>query len=134
MRYRNRYHNHRPTSTEVSGRIKGNGFPATNYTAGVTAVGIERKTSGSLEKNTIWTRFPVAFATALFCCILWGSASPAIKIAYQLFRIPADDTGRSACNTNFLNDACCSCDRQNHMNLLIFQSFHKAQDTPKRCL
>lgn len=73
-------------------RIKGNGFPATNYTAGVTAVGIERKTSGSLEKNTIWTRFPVVFATALFCCILWGSASPAIKIAYQLFRIPADDT------------------------------------------
>ena len=55
-------------------------------------MGIERKTSGSLEKNTIWTRFPVVFATALFCCILWGSASPAIKIAYQLFRIPADDT------------------------------------------
>ena len=40
----------------------------------------------------MWTRFPVVFATALFCCILWGSASPAIKIAYQLFRIPADDT------------------------------------------
>jgi len=44
------------------------------------------------EKPVIWTQFPVVFATALFCCILWGSASPAIKIAYQLFRIPAADT------------------------------------------
>ena len=35
---------------------------------------------------------PVTVATALFCCILWGSASPAIKIAYALFGIPADDT------------------------------------------
>ena len=44
------------------------------------------------ESRVIWSWFPVTFLTALFCCILWGSASPAIKIAYQLFRIPADDT------------------------------------------
>ena len=44
------------------------------------------------QKPVIWTRFPVVFFAALFCCILWGSASPAIKIAYQLFQIPADDT------------------------------------------
>lgn len=44
------------------------------------------------EKPVIWTRFPVVFAAALFCCILWGSASPVIKIAYRLFRIPAEDT------------------------------------------
>ncbi len=35
---------------------------------------------------------PVTILTAVFCCVLWGSASPAIKIAYELFRIPADDT------------------------------------------
>ncbi len=28
---------------------------------------------------------------ALFCCFLWGSASPAIKIGYQWFGIQADD-------------------------------------------
>lgn len=43
-------------------------------------------------KKNIWTYLPVVFATALFCCVLWGSASPAIKIAYDLFKIPADDT------------------------------------------
>ncbi len=43
-------------------------------------------------KTTIWSYLPVTFFTALFCCVLWGSASPAIKIAYELFRIPADDT------------------------------------------
>ena len=44
------------------------------------------------EKQTVWTRYSVVFLTALFCCVLWGSASPAIKIAYQLFQIPATDT------------------------------------------
>ncbi len=44
------------------------------------------------RQQAFWSRFPVVFAAALFCCILWGSASPAVKIAYQLFRIPADDT------------------------------------------
>ncbi|SFD08830.1 DMT family transporter [Butyrivibrio sp. YAB3001] len=43
-------------------------------------------------KKSIWTYFPVTFFTALFCCVLWGSASPAIKIAYDLFRIPPEDT------------------------------------------
>ncbi len=44
------------------------------------------------EKRVIWSRLPVTFLTALFCCILWGSASPAIKIAYHLFQIDASDT------------------------------------------
>lgn len=39
-----------------------------------------------------WTYLPIVFLTAVFCCVLWGSASPAIKIAYELFQIPADDT------------------------------------------
>ena len=52
----------------------------------------EKKEQRPAEKPVIWTRMPVVFATALFCCVLWGSASPAIKIAYQLFRIQAEDT------------------------------------------
>ena len=50
--------------------------------------------TGSLQRKSesAWTRFPVLFLTALICCVLWGSASPAIKIAYQLFRIGPEDT------------------------------------------
>ncbi len=44
------------------------------------------------KKGTIWSVTPIMVATAIFCCILWGSASPAIKIAYSLFRIEASDT------------------------------------------
>lgn len=43
-------------------------------------------------KKPIWSLTPVMVATAIFCCVLWGSASPAIKIAYELFGIPASDT------------------------------------------
>lgn len=44
------------------------------------------------KKGAIWSVTPVMVATAIFCCILWGSASPAIKIAYSLFKIEASDT------------------------------------------
>ncbi len=44
------------------------------------------------QKKSIWAYLPVTFFTALFCCVLWGSASPAIKIAYELFQIPPEDT------------------------------------------
>ncbi len=44
------------------------------------------------QKKSIWEYLPVTFITALFCCVLWGSASPAIKIAYELFGIPPEDT------------------------------------------
>lgn len=44
------------------------------------------------KPNVIWAWFPVTLITAIFCCVLWGSASPAIKIAYQLFQISSDDT------------------------------------------
>ena len=37
---------------------------------------------------------PVAMGLlALFCCALWGSAFPCIKIGYRLFQISAGDTG-----------------------------------------
>ena len=45
------------------------------------------------EGGTIWSWFPITLITAFFCCVLWGSASPAIKIAYELFRIGPEDTG-----------------------------------------
>ena len=32
------------------------------------------------------------FALAALCCFLWGSATPAIKIGYQVFRIDGGDT------------------------------------------
>ena len=46
------------------------------------------------DKNNgvIWAWFPVTLLTAVFCCVLWGSASPAIKIAYELFKIGPEDT------------------------------------------
>ena len=44
------------------------------------------------KKNSLWAWFPVTFITALFCCALWGSAAPAIKIAYDIFGIGSDDT------------------------------------------
>lgn len=43
--------------------------------------------------QSIWSWYPVTVLTAVFCCALWGSAAPAIKIAYRLFGIAADDTG-----------------------------------------
>ncbi len=55
----------------------------------------KRALNGNTEetgKKSIWAYFPVTFAAALFCCILWGSASPAIKIAYELFGIGPEDT------------------------------------------
>lgn len=39
------------------------------------------------QKKVVWSRLPVTFFTAL-----WGSASTAIEIAYEIFEIPADDT------------------------------------------
>ncbi|MCR5344229.1 MAG: DMT family transporter [Butyrivibrio sp.] len=44
------------------------------------------------EKTSIWAWFPITLLTALFCCVLWGSATPAIKIAYEIFHISSDDT------------------------------------------
>ena len=50
----------------------------------------------TIQKNkkdgVIWAWFPVTLLTAVFCCVLWGSASPAIKIAYELFKIGPEDT------------------------------------------
>lgn len=39
------------------------------------------------------TRPLVVAVLALFCCALWGSAFPGIKIGYRLLGIPSEDTG-----------------------------------------
>ena len=52
----------------------------------------ENMKAGESAARAFWTRPPVVFLAALFCCVLWGSASPAIKIAYDLFHIPPEDT------------------------------------------
>jgi len=43
-------------------------------------------------EKSVWNKLPVLVITAFFCCLLWGSASPAIKIGYELFGIGASDT------------------------------------------
>lgn len=44
-----------------------------------------------MKKNTL-TKTPVVCALALLCCILWGSATPAIKVGYAVFNIASTDT------------------------------------------
>lgn len=44
------------------------------------------------EKNNWLTKTWVVGLLALFCCALWGSAFPMIKIGYRLFSIPSEDT------------------------------------------
>ena len=39
------------------------------------------------EKKSFFTKPAVIIACALLCCALWGSASPAIKIGYQLLEV-----------------------------------------------
>lgn len=34
----------------------------------------------------------VVIFSAILCCLLWGSAFPSIKVGYQLFEIPSNDT------------------------------------------
>ena len=43
------------------------------------------------EKKSIWNRKGVLLATACFCCALWGSAFPCIKVGYRIFSIAQGD-------------------------------------------
>ena len=45
------------------------------------------------DQLTIFTRSFVIALLATICCLLWGSAFPAIKLGYRWFNIPADATG-----------------------------------------
>ena len=48
-------------------------------------------THSSAASASFFTRRKVVFLIASFCCLLWGSAYPAIKSGYALFNIAADD-------------------------------------------
>ena len=45
-----------------------------------------------MEKKDYLSRLPVVFLLAMLCCFLWGSATPAIKIGYEIFGIASSDT------------------------------------------
>lgn len=44
------------------------------------------------KQKTIFQNPIVVIISAVFCCLLWGSAFPSIKVGYQLFVIGANDT------------------------------------------
>ncbi len=44
-------------------------------------------------KSEFLTKLPVVCLLAAFCCMMWGSAFPMIKIGYQAFGIASSDTG-----------------------------------------
>lgn len=48
-----------------------------------------------MKKNmtSALTKSPMICLLAMFCCLLWGSAFPCIKIGYALFHITSDDVG-----------------------------------------
>lgn len=45
------------------------------------------------RKRLFWENSIIVCAGAVFCCILWGSAFPAIKLGYQWWHIDGEDTG-----------------------------------------
>ena len=45
------------------------------------------------EQATIFSHPFVMATLATVCCLLWGSAFPAIKLGYQWFDIAAEETG-----------------------------------------
>ena len=45
------------------------------------------------EKATVMKKTPVVCLLAAFCCMMWGSAFPMIKIGYQTLGIASSDTG-----------------------------------------
>ena len=39
------------------------------------------------ENKSVFSKTPVLVLIALFCCALWGSATPAIKTGYTLLQV-----------------------------------------------
>ena len=39
----------------------------------------------------LFARKNIVYLSAAFCCLLWGSAYPAIKSGYEIFQIATDD-------------------------------------------
>lgn len=45
------------------------------------------------RKKLFWKNPITVFAVAIFCCVLWGSAFPSIKLGYRWWHIGGEDTG-----------------------------------------
>lgn len=45
----------------------------------------------SVHQGSLFTQRNVVWLCAAFCCLLWGSAYPAIKSGYEIFHIATDD-------------------------------------------
>ena len=45
----------------------------------------------TLRQHPLFSRKNIVYLCVAFCCLLWGSAYPAIKSGYELFQIAADD-------------------------------------------
>lgn len=45
-----------------------------------------------MNAPSVFQRRYAVIGTAIFCCFLWGSAYPAIKVGYDWLNMPADDT------------------------------------------
>jgi len=43
-------------------------------------------------KENLFQKSAMVVIAAIFCCLLWGSAFPCIKLGYQLFEIPSGDS------------------------------------------
>lgn len=44
------------------------------------------------KKENLFDKQSIVVVLAVFCCLLWGSAFPCIKLGYQLFQISSGDT------------------------------------------
>lgn len=44
------------------------------------------------KENFILQKTGIVALAAIFCCLLWGSAFPSIKVGYKLFNISSEDT------------------------------------------
>lgn len=54
---------------------------------------VGREVSLSSKIDAILKKPWVVALLAILCCVLWGSASPCIKIGYELLSIPSDSSG-----------------------------------------
>jgi hypothetical protein len=50
----------------------------------------------TIHQPPLFARKNAAYAGAAFCCLLWGSAYPAIKSGYEIFQIDVDDIPRKS--------------------------------------
>lgn len=53
----------------------------------------EERSKMKKKEDILWKNTAVVCISAMLCCFLWGSAFPGIKVGYNLYDIPSDNTG-----------------------------------------